>query len=99
MSIKIDGRIPLAIDSTAAEDLSHKEGVSKRTAHFLRWQYTMRWMVVYRYIVLNFVFDHEQLANLMTKPVSINEFRNFCKFVFNYPAVRISPTKVFPLQD
>jgi hypothetical protein len=97
MTIKIDGRIPLCIDSTAAEDLAHKEGVSKRTAHFLRWQYTLRWMVVYRYLILNFVFDHEQLANLMTKPVSINEFRNFCKFVFNYNARRISPTKVFPL--
>ena len=98
MGIKVMGRIPLAIDSTSAEALAHKEGTSKKTAHFLRWQYTMRWMVVYRYVILGFVFSHEQLANLMTKPVGVDEFRNFCRFAFNYQAHRVSASRVFPYE-
>ena len=65
--IDIVGKFLNFIDSTAAQELSQKNGITKCTSHFLRWQHYMRWMVVHFYSLLIFVFTHEQLADLLTK--------------------------------
>ena len=88
LSIIIVGAIPSLIDNTAAIELSSKDGASKKTNHFLRWQHTMRWSVIHLYSVLLFVFTHEQLANVLTKPVDLAELEWFSKIVYNHKAAK-----------
>jgi hypothetical protein len=74
LGIKIDGPIPVFIDNSAALDITGKLGVSKRTAHFLRWQHYLRWMVQHHYVRLIFVVSKRQLADALTKIVDRTMF-------------------------
>jgi hypothetical protein len=42
------------------------------------------------YTVLLFVFTHEQLANVLTKPVDLKELEWFSKIAYNHKAERRS---------
>ena len=81
---KIDLKVPvmLLIDNTAADDLSGKFGVTPKTAHFLRWQFYLRWLVIHKWVEIVFVPTKEQLADIFTKVIDMSTFIAACKILF-----------------
>ena len=81
---KLDLKAPamLLIDNTATDDLSNKFGVTPKTAHFLRWQFYLRWLVIHRWAEIVFVPTKEQLADILTKVVDFSTFLAACKILF-----------------
>ena len=87
---KVDLKLPgmLLIDNTAADDLSNKFGVTPKTAHFLRWQFYLRWLVVHRWAEIVFVPTKEQLADILTKVVDFSTFVAACNILFKRRSMR-----------
>ena len=88
---KVDLKLPALhlIDNTAADDLSNKFGVTPKTAHFLRWQFYLRWLVIHRWIELVFVPTKEQLADILTKVVDYSTFIAACNILFRGRSSRV----------
>ena len=87
---KLDLKAPamLLIDNTATDDLSNKFGVTPKTAHFLRWQFYLRWLVIHRWADIVFVPTKEQLADIMTKVVDFSTFAAACNILFQRRVIR-----------
>jgi hypothetical protein len=82
MTVVIQSKFFLLIDNTAADDLSKKLGVQTRTAHFLRWQFYLRWLVLHQYVEVFFIPTKEQLADMLTKVVDMSTFLYFCRILY-----------------
>lgn len=70
------------LDSEAGIAIGTNQGVSPRTAHFLRWQHYMRWAKHHQYIELVFMSGKRQVADAITKPVDITLLREFRMFLY-----------------
>ena len=81
---RVDLKLPamLLIDNTATDDLCNKFGVTPKTAHFLRWQFYLRWLVIHRWAEVVFVPTKEQLADIFTKVVDFSTFIVACNILF-----------------
>lgn len=77
VGFSIEGPIIMLMDSEAAIAISTNLGVTKRTAHFLRWQHYLRWCQQHQYVNLVFVSGKRQLADALTKPVDITLLKSF----------------------
>lgn len=78
----LDGPTPLMLDSEAGIAIGTNQGVSPRTAHFLRWQHYMRWAKHHQYVELIFMSGKRQVADAITKPVDITLLRDFRVFLY-----------------
>jgi len=81
--IDIDGPIPIFIDNTAAIDITGKMGSSKRTQHFLRWQFYVRYMVQHLYTRLIYIGTKRQIADALTKIIDATLFYSFRKHLMH----------------
>lgn len=82
VGFSIQGQIIMLIDSEAAIAISSNMGVTKRTAHFQRWQHYLRWCQQHHFISLVFVPGKRQLADALTKPVDITLLKSFRSTVY-----------------
>ena len=71
------------LDNTAALTLIDKMGASAKTAHFLRWQYYLRSMVMGKQCTAYFTPTKYMLADPMTKVVDQATLTQFIQIVFN----------------
>lgn len=78
----IKGPVVFFIDSEAAIAIGNNLGVTKRTAHFQRWQHYLRWCQHNQYVYLAFVSGKRQLADALTKPVDITLLKAFRMAVY-----------------
>lgn len=82
IGLTTNGRIVIMIDSEAAIAISTNLGVTKRTAHFQRWQFYLRWCLQHCYIQLSFVSGKRQVADALTKAVDITLLREFRALIY-----------------
>lgn len=82
VGFNVDGAIVMLMDSEAAIAISTNMGVTKRTAHFQRWQHYLIWCKQHQYIAPVFVSGKRQLADALTKPVDITLLREFRSLVY-----------------
>lgn len=78
----LNGPTPLMLDSEAGIAIGTNQGVSPRTAHFLRWQHYMRWAKHHQYVELVFMAGKRQVADAITKPVDVTLLREFRIFLY-----------------
>ena len=71
------------VDNSATPALTENMGVSKKTEHFRRWLHFMRYMVTHGYTYVHLCRTNDMFANALTKVESPEQYRRFCKVVFN----------------
>lgn len=82
LGFEISEAIVMLIDSEAAIAISTNLGVTKRTAHFQRWQHYLRWCQQHFYVTLVFVSGKRQIADALTKPVDLTLLKSFRSAVY-----------------
>ena len=82
-SYKLERPIIIFLDNTAALALIEKMGASSKTAHFLRWQFYLRWLVVHKHVLPFFQPTKDMLGDPMTKIVDQATLLQFIRIVFN----------------
>jgi len=85
MQVKIEKPVICFLDNTAALALAERMGASPKTAHFLRWQFYLRKMVVDKFLSLLFAPTSQMIADPLTKVVDLSTLNRFIGFVFNHP--------------
>ena len=82
LGMKLQGRLALGVDNTAAIDVAHDVGVSARTKHFDRAIHYLRDLVQLRRVIPVFVRTHLQRADGLTKALDKSKYFDWLKMFF-----------------